>query len=217
MPIDLFSELIELRRGILSMAAAVEERVTLAIDALLTRDEAIAIRVRTGDDEIDQMELDLEQECLRVLALSHPVAGDLRFVLAVMRINTELERVADLAASMAKRAMALNRLPPIDFPSAVLTMADETKRMFSAAINSLAEEETAAARRIRQSDQRVDDLLKEVFAWAQEEIPRNVDATAATLDILSVARKIERTADIATNIAEEVIFLVEGSVVRHSK
>ncbi|MHC5023026.1 MAG: phosphate signaling complex protein PhoU [Planctomycetota bacterium] len=216
MPIDLATELIELRRSVLSMAASVEERVNQAVEALLNDDPELARLIRAGDDEIDRMEIDNEEECLRILALTQPVASDLRFVLAAMRINGQLERSADLARSIAKRVIDLDRVARrLTLPDALVTMARETQRMFSGAISALVEEEPAQARKIRVADQRVDDLQKEVFAWAQELIPRDVSMTAAAIDVLSVARKFERIADLSTNIAEEVIFLVEGTLVRH--
>jgi phosphate transport system protein len=216
MPIDLRSELLGLRRDILTLGATVEQRVAQSLQALLKHHHDMAHRVADGDSEIDRMEIEIEAECLRILALSQPVAGDLRFVLAVMRINNELERVGDLARSIAKRAMDLDTLRPIEFPQSLLTMADRAREMLSGAIQALADEDVITARRIRAADERVDDLQKEVFHWVQDEIVSNVATTEAALDILSVARKLERIADIATNIAEDVIFLAEGAVVRHT-
>jgi phosphate transport system protein len=217
MPIDLPTELIDLRRSILTMGAAVEHRVRLAMDALIERDIEAANAVRRGDDEIDEMEVEIEQECLRILALTQPVAGDLRFVLAVMRINSELERIADLARSIAKRTLDLDRLTPIDMPEGLTRMAREAHRMFSDALSALTAEEAAMAQRVREADDRVDDLQKEIFAWAQEEIPRHVEWTKAVIDVMSITRKLERIADLSSNMAEEVIFLVEGTLVRHAK
>ena len=216
MPIDLPVKLTELKQAILVMGANVEHRVKQATMAILNRDEAAAATVRAGDDEIDRMELDIEEECLRILALSHPVAGDLRFVLAVMRINSELERIADLARSIAKRAQDLQRMETLSFPPGLKLMAEETRGMLSGVLTALSDQDADFARRIRLADDRVDDLLKEIFAWIQEEIPRHVEHTEQAIDVLSVARKLERIADLATNMAEEVIFLIEGEIVRHS-
>lgn len=215
MGIDLKAELRELKRNILSMGATVEQRLRMAVDAVLKRDIESAHLVRVGDTEIDQMEVEIEEECLRILALLAPVAGDLRFVLSIMRINGELERVADLARSVAKRAIDLHRLDRPDLPDALFTMAEAAKDMFSDSLAALADGDTALARRICKSDDRVDDLQKEVFAWVQQEIPHHIEKTEALLDLLSVARKLERISDIATNIAENVIFLAEGTVIKH--
>lgn len=215
---DLHNELTRLRRMILSMGASVEQRVAEAFDSVLARDINEARAVRTSDDEIDAMDLDVEAECLRILALSHPVAGDLRFVLSVIRINTDLERMADLATSIAKRVIAMDdQTSPIELPPALAEMASCTQRMLGDALKALADEDAALCYRVRKSDDRVDDLLKELFVWAQQEIPRNVETTPFAINVLSIARKIERIADMTTNIAEDVLFLIDGSIVRHSK
>lgn len=216
MPIDLQTELTYLRRSILSMGALVEQRVHMAIDGLLHNDLEAAMTVKKGDDEVDAMEVRIEEACLRILALSHPVAKDLRFVLAVMRINNDLERIGDLARSVAKRALHLGDSQPITLPSGMEKMANATRQMLADSLASLTEGDVELARRIRAADKRVDDLLKEIFAWVQTEIPRHVEATKASIDILSVARRFERISDLATNIAEDVIFLIEGELVRHS-
>jgi len=213
----LSNELTELRKTILTMGAAVEQRLNQAFRAILEHDHNSAESVRTGDDEIDEMEVRIEGECLRVLALSHPVAGDLRFILAVMRTNANLERIADHAHSIAKRVLDLERLPAIKVPDALLKMIDETRVMYGGALKALADEDTGLARMVRRSDQRVDDLQKEIFAWVKQSITANVECSDAAIDLLSVARKLERIADVSTNIAEDVIFLAEGSVVRHTR
>ncbi len=215
MPVDLIKELTLLRRGILTMAATVEQRVRQAIESLEQRSAAEAQTVSQGDAEIDRMELDLEADCLRVLALCQPLAGDLRFVLAVMRINNELERVADLAASLTKRVLALDGLEIGALPDSLHEMASSAHAMLRDSISALADESPQAARRIRQDDARVDALQKEVFAWANKTIPAHVEYTDAAINVLSITRKLERIADIATNIAEDVIFVCEGRVVRH--
>ena len=215
MPIELRRELTELRRAILTMGSAVEERVKQANQGLLDGRRDLAEHVRNGDHEIDAMDVDIEAACLRILALSHPVAADLRFVLSVLRINNDLERIGDEAKSIAKRVLDLDENRPIKYPDGLYTMAEASMRMLSDALTALAEEDVELCRRIKRNDQQVDDLQKEIFAWVQKEIPRHVEATPAAIDILSIARRFERIADLATNIAEDVMFLAEGSLVRH--
>ncbi len=215
MPINLPAEIRELKRNILSMGALVEERFRMAVDSILKRDIEAAHVVRSGDADVDQMEVNIEEECLRILALSAPVAGDLRFVLSIMRINTELERIADNARSIAKRAIDLQRLEKISLPDGLITMANATTKMLSDSLIAMTEGDTALARRVCKSDDRVDDLQKEIFVWVQEQIKQNVDDIQALLDVLSVARKLERIADMSTNICENVIFLNEGTVIKH--
>jgi phosphate transport system protein len=217
MAIDLHKELTDLRRSILTMGSLVEQRVEQAIDALFRADAEGARSVRQGDREIDEMEVDIEAGCLRVLALSQPVAADLRLVLAVLRINNELERAGDEAESIAKRVLDLGQATPVELPETLRRMAEASQRMLRDAITALADGDAALARRVREADQQVDDHQKEIFAWVQEEIPRHVDGTRGAIDLLSVARRLERIADLATNIAEDVIFLVEGAQVRHAR
>jgi len=216
MAISLYAELVKLRRSILTMAAEVDQRLEKAIDALLNHNQTAAWDVRRGDATIDRWELDIEEECLRCLALVQPRAKDLRFVLAIMRINSELERIGDMAQSISKRVLDLDRHAPIDTPMALVAMAQDTRTMYSNAINALADNDAELAGAIRKADSRVDELQKEVFSWVQSEIRREVELTEAAIDVLSVARKLERIADVCTNIAEDIIFLIDGTVVRHS-
>jgi phosphate transport system protein len=215
---SLSTEMTKLRRMLLAMGAGVEKRVSEAVDALLRRDMEEARHVRTGDDEIDAMDLDIEAECLRILALSHPVAGDLRFVLAATRINADLERMGDLAASMAKRVLALGEADaPIELPPPLIDMANATLRMLAGALTALAHDDVSSFETIHDADDEVDRLLKEIFDWAQRRIQQEVAMAPSVIDILSIARKLEHIADMTTNIAEDVVFITSGCVVRHDR
>jgi phosphate transport system protein len=216
MPIQLAKELTELRRAILTMGSAVEQRVDQSMEALLQNRADLARAVREGDREIDQMDVDIEAECLRILALSQPVAADLRLVLAVFRINNELERIGDEARGIAKRVLDLSEANPLDIPPVLRHMAQAAREMLGDALTALAQSNASLARSVRAADEQVDQYQKQMFAWIQEEIPRHVDALRAAIDLLSVARRFERIADLSTNIAEDVIFLIEGSQVRHA-
>jgi phosphate transport system protein len=217
MSIALRKELTQIRQHVLAMGAVVEQRVAEVIDALLQRDVEEARIVRHGDDDIDAMELDLEAECIRVLALSQPVASDLRFVLAVTRINTELERIGDMAKSIAKRVIAFNEHSAgLQLPSSLEEMAGRTLKMLRDALRALEETDVQLSRDVRHADDPVDELLKELFDWTQQQIVSDVAVTAAAIDLLSIARKLERIADVTTNIAEDVIYIAKGEVVRHT-
>lgn len=215
MAMNLITELVEVRRSILSMAAIVEQQVDRCLTALRGMDIALARLVKAGDDEINNLELEIENECLRIFALTHPVAGDLRFMMAVLRINSNLERIGDKAKSIAKRIIDLVDCAPVRMPPALLEMADKTRQMLSDALTALANEDAELGRRVRSSDDPVDALQREVFAWGHKEIPAHVESTHAVIDVLSIGRALERIADLSTSIAEDVIFLVEGSIVRH--
>lgn len=209
-------DLIHLRRALLSMSASTEVRVAKAFDALFNRDAAAAKIVREGDDEIDEMELSLETECLEILALDQPMAGDLRFVLAAIRISMALERMADIARTVAKGVMKLDGEAEIEYPPAMKEMADECRAMVSDVIKSLADSDEKLAHEVRKRDQFVDRKNKEFFAWVVQTLRDGNCDVRAMIRLLIIGRSIERIADIAGNIAEDVIFAVGGSIVRHT-
>ncbi len=215
--INVQAELIEIRRQILSQGAAVEQRLRCITDAMTDMDFDAARLVRHGDRPIDEKEVEIEQACLRVLALGQPVATDLRFLLAVMRINSDLERIADLVKSISNRVLDIEKAPSVSVPSAIPAIAQAVQSMVSDALSALADEDAERCHHIRRNDQRVDELQKEIIIWVHKAIPRDVDVTRGAIDILSIARAFERIGDLATNIAEDVIFLVLGSIVRHVK
>jgi phosphate transport system protein len=215
MAVDLRNEMVDLRRNLLAMGAAVEQRVTRVIESMVEGDLSLAESVKAGDAEIDRMELELEASCMRLLALAQPVAGDLRLILSVIRISGQLERVADLARGIAKKLIKVSALDAIQIPDAMTDLAFATRTMLSDALAALANEDAALCRQVRRSDQRVDDLYKEILIWGRQEIPQHPEAAAAAIDVLTIAQRFERISDMTTNIAEDVIFLVEGRVVRH--
>lgn len=213
---NLSERMIELRRAVLTMCASVESRVAKAVQALLDRNVELAKAVKNGDAEIDKMDIDIESECLQILALQQPVAGDLRFVVAVLRMDSDLERIADLAKGIGKRVIALSKQPPIAFPEALRAMAAATQAMLSDAMRALAEGDANLAARVRGEDRRIDDFYKQIVTWAVAEVAARADEARAIVDLLSVVRALERIGDLSTNIAESVIFVVQGEVVRHA-
>ena len=216
MAIDLKTEIVNLRRGLLAMGAATEQRLDFAVRALLEQDVAAAAAVKAGDNEIDAMEVDLETQCMKVLALGAPVAHDLRFVLSVVRISADFERIADLSRGIAKKVIRWSDSSrPVEVPGALADMAEAAKTMLADVLAALSDEDPELCREVRRADRRVDDLNKEVVAGARQLIQDDVGRTAEGIDLMQIAQRLERIADITTNIAEDVIFLVEGRVVRH--
>lgn len=210
------NELLKLRRLLLSMGAQVEQRVQFAAQALVRHDLRLAEAVREGDDEIDRYDLSVEAECVEIIALHHPMARDLRYVLAALRINSDLERAGDLARSIAKRAIKMEYLRPVARPPSLASMAQRVQAMLADALQALAEQDAALAYGVRQSDRAVDGLYKELMAWAVQQMSIEGQDPKAVMDMVSVLRSLERIADLATNIAEAVVFSVEGAVVRHT-
>lgn len=212
---SLAEALTRLRRMLLTMSAEVELRVDHAFDALLRRDVRKAEEVKRGDDAIDQFDVNIETVCVEILALHQPVAVDLRFVLAALRINADLERIGDLARGIAKRAIKLGERRPITLPEPLVEMTTGVRQLLAEALGALAEQDEARARRVRESDEPINRSYHAVFKWAAREIAEHGEEAKAVIDVLSAVRGIERIADLATNIAESVIFAVEGQIVRH--
>jgi phosphate transport system protein len=216
MAIDLQTEMLTLRRNLLAMGAATEQRLSLATFALVEGNVDAARTVKSGDAEIDAMEVDLETQCMRILALGSPVAHDLRFVLSVIRISADFERIADLSRGIAKKVLRWgNGNGPTEVPGALADMASSASAMLGDVLAALSDEDVERCREVRRADRRVDDLNKEVVATSRQLIHDDVSRTAEAIDMMQIAQRLERIADIATNIAEDVIFLAEGRVVRH--
>jgi phosphate transport system protein len=208
-------ELLKLRRLLLSMGAQVEQRVGHALEALLRHDLRLAEAVREGDDEIDRFDLSVEAECVEIIALHHPVARDLRYVLAALRINSDLEKIADLARGIAKKAIKLEYLPKVDRPPELIAMAKQVTGMLADALQALTEQDAQLAYGVRRTDREVDMLHKEMMAWTLRQVASGEAPPKPLLDMVSVVRSLERIADLSTNIAEAVVFSVEGAVIRH--
>ena len=216
MPKRLQREIEKLKKEILVLGAVVEERVGLAVKAMKERDAKLAEQVISGDIDIDQMEVNLEEECLKVLALHQPVAVDLRFIIAVLKINNELERIGDLAVNIAERAAFLATQPPVeeslDFPA----MFDKTRQMLKKSLDSLVNTDTDLAFEVLAEDDEVDEINQEMYIKIEEAILYHPEQIKAYIHLLSTSRHLERIADHATNIAEDVIYMITGDIVRHS-
>ena len=215
MAVDLQNELLSLRRELLSLGALVEQQVAQTVDAMFTSNVELAKQVKSRDGDVDALDLKIEEDCMRLLALASPMASDLRQLLATLRISGELERIADLAKGISKRIIKLSSLEAITLPNAILDMAEATKAMVGDALAALANEDVDLCQGVRRADDLVDALNKEILVWSRTEIPRNVQNTQAAIHVLTIAQRLERLADITTSIAEDVIFLVEGRIVRH--
>jgi phosphate transport system protein len=215
MPVHLQSRIIDLRRNLLALGALVEQRVANAIEVIRDGDVDLAREVRSGDAEIDQMQLDLENECMRLLALGSPVASDLRMILTAMRVSNELERIADMCKGISKRVIRLVEAGTYRYPSALVQMAEAALNMLRAVLVAFSNEDIKRCLEVRRADQYVDNLNREVVAWAREWIAEDVEKSGAAIELLSIGQRVERLADIVTSIAEDTVFLVEGRLVRH--
>ncbi len=208
-------DLDDLQHELVTLASAVEEAIHKAIRALQDRDPVAAEQVIAGDDQIDEKENEIEEECFKILALHQPVAVDLRRTGVALKIKTDLERMGDLAEDIAERALHLVQLPAIPIPPNLQRMTDLTTTMVRQSLDAFGNLDPRQARRVCRLDDEVDRLNRDII---QELIGRMQQAPAlveAGLSLFSATRHLERIADHATNIAEDVIYLVEGTIVRH--
>lgn len=215
MAVHLIRSLDHLKKEILLLGGMVEEATEKAILALTDRREDLAEEVLQGDRAIDDKEVHFEEECLKVLALHQPVAADLRYVVAVMKVNNDLERVGDLAQNIAERALSLAGQEPTSVPRGITDMAVNVRQMLRDSLNSVVELDVSLARKVSRADEEIDEAHKRLFKTIEERIRREPDHIEIHIQLLSVSRYLERIADLATNIAEDVVFMVEGQVVRH--
>ena len=214
--IRLQKEIEILKRELLTLGAIVEERVATSVKSLAKRDIAIANRIIDGDNEIDDMEVDLEESCLKILALHQPVAVDLRVIIAVLKINNDLERIGDLAVAIAERARDLSAMREILLPFDFLGMSARVQEMLRKSLDALVEWNIGLANDVCSLDDNVDEENRAMYHNVREAITQHPEQIEQLLGCLSVSRYLERIADHATNIAEDVIYLISGSIVRHS-
>jgi len=204
-----------LQRHILAQSASVEEIIDKAGRALRERRMDLAELVLAGDDEIDKRDVQIEEECLKMLALHQPVAVDLRRIATVLKINSDLERIADLAANIAERAKFLIDHPEFPIPTKLERMIDLATTMVRGSLDSFVHLDPKAARRICGLDDEVDRYNVEIIDELNAVMRREPDWIPAAMHCFSASRHVERIADHATNIAEDVIYLVEGEIARH--
>jgi phosphate transport system protein len=203
-----------LKERILRVGTMVEEAISKSITALINRDVHLAQRVMANDEEIDRMEVEVEEECLKILALYQPVAADLRFVVAVLKINNDLERMGDLAKNIAKRVAQLAG-QEVDLPAEIRSMAMQAQEMVKQCLDAVVRGDPALARQVREEDDVVDDGRQRIQRQVMAGIKADPENAESLLRINSVSKHIERIADMATNIAEDVVYMVEGDIVRH--
>ncbi len=208
-------ELDNLKRLVLSLGAMVEERVRLAAEAVEKKDAEAAQRVIDSDYEIDEMEVEVEETCLKVLALHQPVAIDLRFLIAVIKINNDLERIGDQAVNIAQRVGVLAKRRDVNFDFDYAQMAEKAETMLRMSLDALVNLDVDLAFKVVTMDDEVDQIQKDAYDRIKTAMKENTDKMGYMINLLLISRHLERLADHATNIAEEVIYLIEGSIIRH--
>ena len=206
-----------LKKKLLFLSSDVEKNFNLAVRALTERNSTLAKEVAQTDHLIDLYEVEVEEECLKILALHQPVASDLRYIVAALKINNDLERIADLAVNIAERALRISAAADIRPPFDVNAMAGKTRDMVSKALDSLIQLNADGAQWVRRADDEVDMMNREVYEIIFNEIRKTPENLEVLIDYLSVSKHLERIADYATNIAEDVLYMIEGQIIRHGK
>jgi phosphate transport system protein len=191
--------------------------VSKAVRAVTERDRVLAQKVIDSDTAVDQTEVEIEEECLKILALHQPVALDLRFVIAVLKLNNDLERIADLAVQIAEQVEPLIAEGDRPYPIDVTPMARKAQAMLRRVLDALVERDAEAARRVWAADDEVDALHREVYTRVKLLCRQQPEQANFLIHLLSVSRYLERIADLATNIAEDVIYMTDGEIVRHGR
>ncbi|MBL0715414.1 MAG: phosphate signaling complex protein PhoU [Desulfosarcina sp.] len=209
-------ELEKIKKMILSLGTMVEERMRRIATAIADQDAALAQKIIRSDYEIDEMEVEIEEECLKIMALHQPVAIDLRFLVAVIKINNDLERIADETVNIAQRIKTMVKDTPSSFAFDYEPMASEVEEMLKLSLDALVNMDVDTAFKVVTMDDEVDGIHRQVYQRTCDEIKHHTDQMAFLINFYLISKHLERIGDHATNIAEEVIYLIEGEIVRHT-
>jgi phosphate transport system protein len=215
MSIHLQREIEKLKKHLMSLCAVVEDQVQMAIEVFLQRDEASALHVEQRDADVDQREVEVEEECLKIFALYQPVATDLRLIVAVLKINNDLEQIGDLAVNIARKAAAVAVEPPLNIPLNVAGIWKKVQAMLRDSIDAMVNANAQLAEAVYDRDDEVDRMKREMRVQIEEAARRQPELMGRLLKFLAVSRHLERIADYSVSIAEDVIYMVNGAIVRH--
>ena len=208
-------EMKEVQNKLIELSVLVEDSLDKALKAIKENDLELAEKVVSQDRKIDMMEVHLEEECLKALALYQPVATDLRFIVAVLKINNDLERIGDLSVNIAKRTRFLKNTSFKELPFDFKKIASLTKFMLRASLDAFIRLDPDLAKEVRETDNEVDTLHRNTYISVIKKVQEVPDQIEISIQCLSISRFLERIADYSTNIAEDVIYLTSGKIVRH--
>jgi len=216
MSLHLQRDLEALKKEVLQLGNLVESAINTAILALNNRETDLAAKVLQYEEEINDKEVHIEEECLKILALHQPVAVDLRFIVVVLKVNNDLERMGDVAKNIAKRAIFLATQPPLPiFHDFAVELPVMVRSMVRKSLDALVTLDVELAKSVIRMDDRVDEINQSMYTEVQRIINDDVSKSEVAINLLSTSRYMERIADLSTNIAEDVLFMVEGKVFRH--
>jgi phosphate transport system protein len=208
-------ELDHLRTLLIRMGSLVEEQIDLGVRAILENNESLAQIVMERDKKVDEFDNEIDRQCMRIFALTQPVAVDLRLLMAALKINNELERIGDIAVNLAERVGPL--LPYADYvkKTSISLMATGARGMVKDAIDSFVNNDPKLAKKVLESDDHIDNLDREIFNLMVKNMKESSKLVEPASHVMILSRHIERLADHATNIAEDVIFLVNAKIIKH--
>ena len=209
-------ELAELKTKLLRMAGQAEDQIDKALTALVTRDSALAREVIERDRQVNALDVEIDEESIRLLALHQPAARDLRLVTTAMKIATELERISDLAENVCERAIELNEEPQLKPYIDIPMMGNMARMMVKQSIDAFVKDDSQLARKVLTDDDFVDDLMEQLFRELLSFMLEDTRTISRAIRLSFIAKYLERMADHATNIAELVVYLVEGKIIRHT-
>jgi phosphate transport system protein len=215
MTIHLHRAMDQIKKEILSLGALVEDRFKKSIEAVRTENVPLAKQIINTDYEVDEREIEVEEECLKILALYQPVATDLRLIVAVIKINNDLERIADYAVNIARRFITSSD-DPDKFGYDYTAMAEQAANMLKLSLDALVGMDVAMAYSVLEMDEDVNTMRDDAYRTMKADIRAHPDMVAQIINMYLISRHIERIGDHTTNIAEEVIYLIEGDIIRHT-
>jgi phosphate transport system protein len=209
-------ELADLKTKLLRMAGQAEDQIDKALTALVTRDSALARHVIEQDHQVNALDVEIDEESIRLLALHQPAARDLRLVTTAMKIATELERISDLAENVSERVIELNEEPQLKPYIDIPMMGNMARMMVKESIDAFVKDDSALARKVLANDDHVDNLMEQLFRELLSFMLEDTRTISRAIRLSFIAKYLERMADHATNIAELVVYLVEGKIIRHT-
>ncbi len=204
-----------LKEKLLRMSNLVEEAIGTSINALVQRNSELAYKVIKSDDHVNRLEIEIDDLCLKLLALYQPTAGDLRFVTSTMKITNDLERIGDLAVNIGERTLDLIKVPPLNLKIDIPKMAAAAQAMLKDSINAFVNKDSKLAFEVCKRDDDVDNLNHEIFMALLKATPEDATFVERVIDLILVAKNLERVADHSTNICEDIIYMVDGKVIKH--
>jgi len=216
MAVHLQNEIEKLKKQIVLLAGSVEKKVADAVRSIDRHDSQLAQQIKDSDELIDQAEIEVEEECLKILALHQPVAMDLRFIVAVLKINSDLERIGDEAVNIAGRSLNINAYPRIEVAFDLNALAGGVMAMLRRSLDALVNMDAAQAHAVLAADDEIDETVQVLFRQVKDEIRRHPEKVDYLIEFMRINRHLERIADHATNIAEDIVYMIEGKIVRHN-